>query len=107
MQEKLFNQALAALNDASVTTIVLVARPEIGALEEAARTSSELRDLGLANQRLVLNVVFQASQSHDRIGDALDALGKKALAAMPEALCRLPTDHVPLRAVDSVGFPAL
>ncbi|WP_054932219.1 MULTISPECIES: arsenical pump-driving ATPase [Paraburkholderia] len=107
MQEKLFNQALAALNDASMTTIVLVARPETGALEEAARTSSELRDLGLANQRLVLNAVFQASQSHDRIGDALDALGKKALAAMPEALRRLPTDHVPLRAVDSVGLPAL
>ena len=107
MQEKLFNQALAALNDASMTTVVLVARPETGALEEAARTSLELRELGLVNQRLVVNAVFQASHSNDRIGDAFDALGKKALAAMPEPLRQLPADYVPLRAVDSVGLPAL
>lgn len=107
MQEELFNQALSSLNDASMTTIVLVARPETGALEEAARTSSELRDLGLVNQRLVVNAVFQASPATDRIGNAFDALGKKALAAMPEPLRRLPTDYVPLRAVDSVGLPAL
>jgi arsenite-transporting ATPase len=47
MQEQLFNQALAALNNPALTTVVLVARPDKGALAEAARSSDELRDLGL------------------------------------------------------------
>ncbi|WP_026435791.1 arsenical pump-driving ATPase [Acidovorax sp. JHL-9] len=107
MQEQLFNAALAALNDAMLTTVVLVARPEKGALEEAARSSDELRALGLVNQRLVVNAVFQRSHPDDPMAAAIEALGRKALDEMPAALRPLAADHIPLRAVDSVGLPAL
>ena len=107
MQEQLFNAALAALNDATQTTVVLVARPDKGALDEAARTSDELRALGLTNQRLVVNAVFHRTHADDPIATAIEALGRKALDEMPAALRCLVADHIPLRAVDSVGLPAL
>jgi arsenite-transporting ATPase len=107
MQEARFKAALAALSDPARTTVVLVTRPEHGALAEAARTSVELRALGLANQRLVINGVFRASDRGDAVAAAIEALGQQALAAMPAALRELPQDQVPLRAFDTVGLVAL
>ena len=106
MQEQLFNQALASLNNSELTTIVLVARPEAEALNEAARSSDELRALGLSNQRLVVNAVFKAS-SDDPIAKAIEALGQKAMDEMQAQLKGLAIDMIPLRAVDSVGLAAL
>ncbi|HNY48823.1 MAG TPA: TRC40/GET3/ArsA family transport-energizing ATPase, partial [Casimicrobium sp.] len=51
MQEARFKLALDALSDPARTTVVLVTRPDKGAIAEAARTSDELRELGLNNQR--------------------------------------------------------
>ncbi len=107
MQEQLFNQALASLNDAALTSIVLVARTEASALNEAARTSDELRALGLSNQRLVVNAVFRASSNDDPVAMAIEALGQKAMDEMPAQLRQLACDMIPLRAVDSVGLAAL
>ena len=61
MQEARFNAALAALANPELTTLVLVARADQGALAEAARTSDELHAMGLNNQHLVINGVFHAS----------------------------------------------
>lgn len=107
MQEQLFNRALASLNDASLTTIVLVARPEAGALNEAARSSDELRELGLSHQRLVINAVFKAQDPRDAVALAIEALGQEAMQEMPQALKRLAADVIPMRPVDSVGLQAL
>ena len=107
MQEQLFNRALASLNDASLTTIVLVARPEAGALNEAARSSDELRELGLSHQRLVINAVFKAQDPRDAVALAIEALGQEAMREMPQALKRLAADVIPMRPVDSVGLQAL
>ena len=107
MQEDRFNAALKALCDPALTTIVLVARAERSALSEAARTSVELRALGLSNQRLVINGVFKASDPKDAVALAIDTLGREALQGMPEALRALPQSTVPLRPFDTVGLPAL
>ena len=107
MQEQLFNQALAALNDPALTTVVLVTRPDKGALGEAARSSDELRELGLKNQRLVVNAVFKRSNLNDPIAAAIEAVGQQALDEMPASLRQLSADYIPLKAVDSVGLPAL
>ncbi|TAK96896.1 MAG: arsenical pump-driving ATPase [Aquabacterium sp.] len=107
MQEARFNAALAALSDEALTTIVLVARADKGALNEAARTSDELRELGLQHQRLVINGVFHASVAGDAVADALAALGQDAIREMPPALQALPQAMVPLRGFDTVGLPAL
>ena len=107
MQEARFKAALDALADPALTTVVLVARPEPGAIAEAARTSAELRELGLNNQRLAVNGIFHASDRGDPVARAIEALGEQALAALPAALRELPQDRVPLRAFDTVGLPAL
>ena len=107
MQEVRFKAALEALSDPRQTSVVLVSRPDKGALDEAARTSEELRALGLKNQRLVLNGEFRATDRSDAVACAIEALGQQALAELPRSLRDLPQDRVPLRAFDTVGLPAL
>ena len=107
MQEARFNAALQALSDPALTTVVLVTRPDPRPMQEAARTAEELRSLGLANQRLAINGVFHASDPNDPIARAIEALGREAMATMPDTLAQLPRDEVPLRAFDTVGLPAL
>ncbi|MCE9661691.1 MAG: arsenical pump-driving ATPase [Burkholderiales bacterium] len=107
MQETRFKAALAALSDPAGTTVILVTRPDRGAIAEAARTSEELRALGLSNQRLVINGVFHASGRDDAVATAIETLGRQALDEMPESLRALPQDRVPLRAFDTVGLLAL
>lgn len=107
MQEERFKEALQALSDPGKTTVVLVTRPDKGAIAEAARTSDELRTLGLNNQRLVVNGEFHASDAADAVAAAIEAQGQQALADMPPSLRALPQDRVPLRVFDTVGLPAL
>jgi arsenite-transporting ATPase len=107
MQEQRFKAALDALSDPAQTTVVLVARADKGAIAEAARTSEELRALGLNNQRLAINGVFHASDRGDAVARAIEDLGQAALAEMPASLRELPQDRVPLRPFDTVGLPAL
>ncbi len=107
MQEVRFKAALEALSDPQKTTVVLVMRPDAGAIAEAARTSEELHALGLHNQRMVVNGVFHASDPDDLIACAIEKLGAQALAAMPQNLLALPQDQVALRAFDTVGVSAL
>jgi arsenite-transporting ATPase len=107
MQEARFAKALQTLGDPVLTTVVLVTRPEQGAMEEAARTSLELLQLGLSNQRLAINGVFHASDTDDAVAKAFEATGQQALQNMPPTLRALPQDRIALRAFDTVGLPAL
>ncbi|WP_342616209.1 arsenical pump-driving ATPase [Rhodoferax sp. GW822-FHT02A01] len=107
MQETRFKAALDALSDPMLTAVVLVTRPEAGAIAEAARTSDELHALGLHNQRLVVNGVFHASVRDDAVACAMEQLGAQVLDSMPQNLRALPQERVLLRAFDMVGLPAL
>jgi arsenite-transporting ATPase len=102
-----YESAVQALADPALTTFVLVTRPEGGALTEAARTSAELADLRMCNQRLVVNGVFTATDRDDEIAVALERRGRAALAAMPAALRELPRSTVPLRPFNVVGIDAV
>ena len=107
MQEERFQAALATLGDMESTTIVLVSRPDRGAMREAARTSAELRALGLANQYLAINGVFAATDPGDAVARSIEALGRQVLDDLPESLRPLPQDRIPLRSFDMVGLDAL
>ncbi len=107
MQEVRFKAALDALSDPAQTTVILVTRPDKGAIAEAARTAEELHELGLNNQRLAINGVFHASDRSDAVACAIEALGQLAIDEMPPSVRALPHDSVPLRAFDTVGLPAL
>ena len=107
MLEERFKIALNALSDPALTTVILVTRPDKSAISEAARTSKDLHELGLNNQRLAINGVFHASKRSDGVARAIEDLGQLALDEMPQSLKDLPQDLVPLRAFDTVGLPAL
>jgi arsenite-transporting ATPase len=107
MQEARFRQAMQALGDAGQTRVVLVTRPDVPALKEAARTRDELVSLGLANQWLVVNSVFAEAPQGDAVATALQAQQQAALQALPATLGALPCSLVPLRGFDIVGLLAL
>jgi len=51
MQEVRFKAALDALSDPAKTTVILVTRPDMGAIAEAAHTSGELHEIGRRRAR--------------------------------------------------------
>ena len=107
MQEDRFREALQCLGDPARTTIVLVTRPDRGAIREAARTSGELGALGLTNQLLAINGRFRAADAGDAVASAIAREQEETLAAMPDILAALPRAEFPLLGVDMVGLPAL
>lgn len=106
-QQQLYQDTVHALSDAAITTLVLVTRPEVTALREAARTSGELAALGVQNQHLVVNGVFQASDRSDRLAVAMQQRGETAVSAMPDALRDLPRSAIPLTVSGVLGVAEL
>ena len=105
-QRGIYERALASLSDGSKTTLVLVSRAQKAALLEAERTSNELSAIGVRNQRLILNGIFEAAGS-DPVALALERRGAEALSGAREFLGRMPLCQVPLRFRNLVGIPAL
>ena len=105
-QREIYERAVAALAEAGSTTLVLVSRAQRAALAEAERTSHELAAIGVRNQRLILNGMFQAAAG-DPVALALQERGQEALAGAKEFLARMPVTEVTLRAHNLVGIPAL
>ena len=106
-QRHQYADAVATLADKETTTVVLVARPQAAALEEAARTSHELRLLGIGNQRLIVNSVMPEGESPDPVARAIRERERKALAHVPDAIIALPREAIPLQPRNLVGVPAL
>lgn len=106
-QRERYEAVVEALTDPERTTVMLVSRPEAGALAEAERTSAELRELGLANQRLLLNGVFHASDPQDALAAAIERRGREAMEVLPAGLASLPRAEAPLRPHNLVGVAAL
>jgi arsenite/tail-anchored protein-transporting ATPase len=105
LQEGRFEMALAKLYDRASMTIILVTRPETGAIAEAARTSAELGALGLSNQRLVVN-------DGPVTGPTRPRRRWKTGASRRSRICRLrsrvlPRDDIWLRPREMMGLDAL
>jgi len=106
-QESRFAAAFNALKDPKRTTVVLVARPEASTLDEAARTSSDLRELGLSNQILVMNGVFMATDKADKLALSLEQRSTTAIENVPQRIQDLPLYIVPLKPFNTVGLSSL
>lgn len=101
-RKAVYRQAVDTLANKALTTLLLVTRPEIAPLKEAARASTELSALGVKNQLLIVNGVL--SEQGDELSEKLYAKQQAALAALPDALRSLPTCNVPLRAYNVTGI---
>jgi arsenite-transporting ATPase len=106
-QRAVYEAAVAALADATRTTLVLVSRPQRASLDEAERTSNELAAIGVRHQRLILNGVFYAADPEDPMAAAMERRGRQALSTKGDFLSRLPRTEVALRPHGLIGIPAL
>ena len=106
-QQGLYTASVQTLADPARTTLVLVSRPEMSALREAERSSEELRELGVANQCLVLNGMFRAAREDDPVAVAFEQRGREAVAAMPAGIAGLPRQEISLNPRALLGADAL
>ncbi|SMP59424.1 arsenite efflux ATP-binding protein ArsA [Neorhodopirellula lusitana] len=106
-QQAIYKKTVSALGDAEVTTLVLVTRPEPSAFREAQRASEELQSLGVQNQHLIVNGVFQSQTPTDAIAVAMQRRGDEALAAIPQSLGELPRTTIKLANAGLMGIDSL
>lgn len=96
-RKEIYKQAVATLADAKSTRLVLVSRPDVAPLKEAARSSHELQLLGIKNQLLIINGVLQQTDDTDAVSKQLNDRQQSALQGIPAGLKEYPQYSVPLR----------
>src|SRR5690606_32279033 len=107
-QRSQYKAAVEALADPLRTRLVLVARAQRTALQEAARTHEELNAIGLSQQYLVINGIFPADETkNDALAAAIYGREQAALTTIPRALQGLPQDRIALKPFNLVGLDAL
>ena len=103
-RKEVYKQAVATLSDGTKTTLYLVSRPDETPLKEVERSSSELKDLNIKAQRLIINGVLETYEESDPISRQLYERQQKALKNRPIALDSLPTTYVLLRSYNMTGI---
>ena len=106
-QRAVYEATVEILANPEATTLFLVSRPQVSALREAERTARELRELGVANQELIINGVFQTDCPDDPIAQAMQARGAEAMSTAHSLITSLPTSIVPLRSQNILGLDGL
>lgn len=101
-KREVYKKAVETLADGSLTTLILVSRPEETPLKEAERASKELAEIGVKNQTLVINGVLTSYD--DSISESLYKKQQKALIDMPIGLKSIITYSIPLRAYNVTGI---
>ena len=106
-QRTRYATAVDRLSDAASTRLILVARPRKSALNEVARTSKELADIGIENQALAINGMMPQETGGDPLAEALLQRDKDALDAATVEVLNLPRTIFALRSENLVGLDAL
>lgn len=102
-----YKKVITSLRDPKQTTFFLVARPENSSLKEAARTSLELKELGMSNQKLLINGVFKAIDRSDAVALAIERIAKNHLATLPAELQSLEKSEYPTLPYNVLGVDKL
>jgi len=101
-KREIYKRAVETLADGNLTTLILVSRPEVTPLKEAARASGELADIGVKNQVMVVNGILTSYD--DIISESLYKKQQAALAGMPEEIRNMKLYSIPLRAYNITGM---
>lgn len=101
-KREIYKKAVKTLSDGTLTTLILVSRPEVTPLKEAARASYELKDIGVNNQIMIINGLLM--EYDDTISESLYKKQQAALSGMPEELLNLKCNFIPLRSYPITGL---
>lgn len=101
-KKEIYKEAVDTLADGDLTALILISRPEDSPLKEAERASSELADLGVHNQLLIINGILPYHD--DDVSESLYNKQQHALANMPIGLNDITSYFVPLRAYNITGM---
>lgn len=101
-KREIYKKAVKTLSDGTLTTLILVSRPEVTPLKEAARASYELKDIGVKNQIMIMNGLL--TEYDDTISESLYKKQQAAIAGMPEELKNLKCSFIPLRSYPITGL---
>ena len=104
-KKETYKKAVENLSDKSLTTLVLVTRPDKTPLNEVARASKELSEIGIKNQILVINGVLE--HYDDDLSESIFNKQKLALENMPEMLTEFDTYTIALRSYNITGFDSI
>ncbi|WIW70664.1 arsenical pump-driving ATPase [Anaerosinus gibii] len=103
-RKEIYKEAVKMLANSDKTTLVLVTRPDYAPLQEAARASKELKELGVENQILVINGVLELDVENDEVADALYKKQQRAMQSIPVEIADLATYSIPLRSYNLTGI---
>lgn len=104
-KKEIYKQAVQNLSDERVTTLVLVTRPDKTPLNEVARASKELSQIGIKNQLLVINGILE--HYDDDLSESIFNKQKLALENMPDMLTEFDTYTIALRSYNITGIDAI
>ena len=102
-KKEMYAKAVAALSDFNKTTLLLVARPDVSSLNEAARAAHELKEIGVQNQLLIVNGVLQTRHPEDAVSSAFYDRQRRAMNDAPVALKQVMTYALPFVAYSLIG----
>ncbi len=104
-KKETYKQAVENLADESLTTLVLVTRPDKTPLNEVARASKELSEIGVKNQILVINGVLE--NYDDDLSKSIFNKQKLALENMPDMLHDFDAYTIALRSYNITGIDSI
>lgn len=104
-KKETYKKAVENLSDKSLTTLVLVTRPDKTPLNEVARASKELSEIGIKNQILVVNGILE--NYDDDLSESIFNKQKLALENMPDMLTEFDTYTIALRSYNITGIDSI
>ena len=104
-KKETYKKAVENLSDKSLTTLVLVTRPDKTPLNEVARASKELSEIGIKNQILVINGILE--NYDDDLSESIFNKQKLALENMPDILTEFDTYTIALRSYNITGIESI
>ena len=104
-KKETYKKAVENLSDKSLTTLVLVTRPDKTPLNEVARASKELSEIGIKNQILVINGILE--NYDDDLSESIFNKQKLALENMPDMLTEFDTCTIALRSYNITGIESI
>lgn len=104
-KKETYKKAVENLSDENLTTLVLVTRPDKTPLNEVARASKELSEIGVKNQILVINGLLE--KYDDDLSESIYKKQQSALENMPDMLNDFDTYTIALRSYNITGIDSI